>query len=163
MKKRDTNMAEIACPLARTASLIGDQWILLILRELFKRPGKFDDLQKSTGAASNILTNRLQRLIDEGIIKKQAYQERPPRYQYQLKRAGYAMMPMLLEMMRYGEEWFPSTVAAPNQLRHLSCGNVTLAGQTCSHCGEPLTVENLRLEALIETSQIGTSDVSKKN
>lgn len=147
MKKRDAAITTIACPLARTASLIGDEWILLILRELFKHPSKFDGLQKATGAATNILTQRLQRMLDEGIIKKVPYQERPVRYQYQLKRAGYAMMPMLLEMMRYSEEWFPSPEAAPNQLRHLACRQITKAGQICSQCGEALTLENVRLES----------------
>ena len=89
VKKNEAVPQTIACPLARTARLVGDEWILLILRELFKRPHKFDELQKACGAATNILTNRLQRMLDAGLIKKTPYQERPPRFQYQLARAGY--------------------------------------------------------------------------
>ena len=147
----------ISCPLARTAHLIGDEWILLILRELFKRPHKFDELQKASGAATNILTNRLQRLLDIGIIKKQPYQERPVRYQYQLARAGYAMLPMLLEMMRYSEEYFPGDDEAPNRLRHLECGEITRPGQHCSHCGAPLNTRNLRLEPNVSSEAEATA------
>lgn len=146
VKKNEAAPQTIACPLARTARLVGDEWILLILRELFKRPHKFDELQKACGAATNILTNRLQRMLDAGLIKKTPYQERPPRFEYQLARAGYAMMPMLLEMMRYSDEYFPSEEEAPNRLRHIDCGQITLAGQTCSHCGGALSIKNLKLE-----------------
>ncbi len=145
-KKAEVATNSIACPLARTARLVGDEWILLILREMFKRPHKFDELQKACGAATNILTNRLQRMLDAGLIKKVPYQERPVRYEYKLARAGYAMMPMLLEMMRYSEDYFPCAEAAPNQLRHLTCGHITKAGQRCSHCGGEVSIENLRLE-----------------
>lgn len=145
-KKAEVATTSIACPLARTARLVGDEWILLILRELFKRPHKFDELQKASGAATNILTNRLQRMMDAGMIKKTPYQERPLRYEYKLARAGYAMLPMLLEMMRYSEDYFPCADEAPNQLRHIDCGQLTKAGQRCSHCGGELSIHNLRLE-----------------
>ncbi len=139
-----------ACPIARTASLIGDEWILLILRELFKKPHKFDELQKATSAATDILTNRLLRMVEAGIVAKVPYQERPPRYLYRLSKAGLALLPLTLEMMRYGEEWLPSDQASPLQLRHLSCGQISKAGQVCSTCGESMTVANLRLEGVNE-------------
>lgn len=140
-----------ACPIARTARLIGDEWILLILRELFKKPHKFDELQKATSAATNILTNRLLRMVEAGIVSKLVYQERPPRYLYRLTKAGLALLPLALEMMRYGEEWLPSEQSSSLQLRHLSCGQITKAGQFCSVCGEGLRLVNLRLEANDET------------
>lgn len=136
-----------ACPIARAAQLVGDEWILLILRELFKKPHKFDELQKATLAATNILTNRLLKMVEAKIVAKIPYQERPPRFMYRLTKAGIALLPLTLEMMRYGEEWLPCEQASPLQLRHLDCGQVTRPGQTCSVCGESINARNLRLEA----------------
>lgn len=136
-----------ACPAARTAKLIGDEWILLILRELFQRPQKFDELQKATGVATNILTSRLKRMTDAAIVEKLPYQERPPRFIYKLTKAGLGLLPLTLEMMRYGEQWMPCDLTAPLSLRHLGCGKITKAGQICSECGEPLHLKNLRLES----------------
>ena len=70
------------------------------------------------------MTIALQRLLDV-IIKNSPYQERPVRYQYQLAHAGYAMLPMLLEMMRYSEEYFHSDDEAPDRLRHLGAEKIT--------------------------------------
>lgn len=140
-----------ACPIARAAQLIGDEWILLILRELFKRSHKFDELQRATMAATNILTNRLKRMIEAGVVIKLPYQERPVRYKYRLTEAGLALLPMALEMMSYGENWLPCALPSPLLLRHLSCGQITRPGQICSVCGEPLTVKTLRMEDNPET------------
>ncbi len=136
----------ISCPLGRAASLIGDDWVLLVLRELFSGPQRFDDLQKKTQAATNILTNRLKRLIDAGIVSKQAYQERPQRFNYQLTKAGYGLFPVLLELIRYAEEWMPCPESSPFRLRHLDCGKLTRAGQTCSECGGAVTIRNVARE-----------------
>ncbi|MBR7800651.1 winged helix-turn-helix transcriptional regulator [Undibacterium fentianense] len=135
-----------ACPVARAAHLIGDEWILLILRELFKRAHKFDELQKATGAASNILTNRLKRMVEAKIVLKIPYQDRPVRFQYKLSDAGLALLPLTLELMRYGEDWLPCPSPSTFRLRHLDCGEITRAGQVCSACGGALHVKNVRME-----------------
>jgi len=119
---------------------------MLLLRELFQGPQKFDDLQKRTGAATNILSKRLNRMMTDGLIVKSMYQERPPRYTYRLTRPGMALLPVTLELMRYAEEWMPSGQCSPLQLRHLDCGHITRPGQVCSECGVALTIKNSRLE-----------------
>ena len=136
-----------ACPVARAANLIGDEWILLVLRELFKGPQRFDALQKNTKAATNILSNRLNRMIESGLVAKVPYQERPPRFNYHLTKAGIALFPSLLELWKYGQEWLPCAEPEPAMLRHRDCGNITRPGQTCSECGGQLTTRNLLLES----------------
>lgn len=143
--RSDTRSAS-ACPIGRAAHLIGDEWIMLLLRELFQGPQKFDELQKKTGAATNILSNRLGRMIANGIVDKVMYQERPPRYTYRLTKPGLALLPIALELMRYAEEWMPSELCSPLQLRHTTCGKLTRAGQVCSECGGPITIKTARLE-----------------
>lgn len=134
-----------SCPIARTASIIGDEWIMLLLRELFRGPRRFDDLQKKTGAATNIVTARLNRMIEAGIVSKVPYQERPPRYVYQLTGAGAALFPVVMELMRYGQDWLPADTPPASKLMHLDCGKITRAGQACSECGQPIVLGNVRL------------------
>lgn len=145
MEKTLKCAAPLTCPIVRTALLLGDEWILLVVRSLFRGAQRFDDLQKQTGAATNILTNRLARLVEGGIVAKTPYQERPVRYKYTLTQAGLGLFPVLMELMRYGEQWLPDADAPPARLFHVSCGKLSKPGQTCSECGEPLTVDNVRL------------------
>lgn len=146
----------VACPIARAASLIGDEWILLVLRELFKGPQRFDDLQKSTNAATNILSKRLSRMIAAGIVAKLPYQDRPPRFDYRLTKAGIALFPALLELWRYAEDWLPCTEPAPFKLRHVECGHITRAGNSCSECGKPITTRNVAMEEINSPEPIGS-------
>lgn len=135
----------MTCPIVRSARLIGDEWVLLVLRALFRGSQRFDDLQKQTGAATNILTNRLSRLMEARVVTKIPYQERPVRYKYELTAAGLALFPVILELMRYGNEWLPNEDTPPMQLRHSECGKLSKPGQTCSECGQPLKLGNVKL------------------
>lgn len=145
MEKTLKCTAPMTCPIVRTALLLGDEWIMLVVRALFRGAQRFDDLQKQTGAATNILTNRLHRLVESGIVTKVPYQERPVRYKYELTRAGLGLFPVIMELMRYGDEWLPQDDASPARLFHTCCGKLSKPGQTCSECGEPLTVDNVKL------------------
>src|SRR3954466_13822696 len=96
-------MAE--CSIARTLEVIGDRWTLLILRDAFRGVRRFDDLQRDLGIARNILTDRLQKLVDHGVLMRRLYQERPPRYEYRLTRMGYDLSPALVALMRWGDQY----------------------------------------------------------
>lgn len=146
MEKTTKCAAPLSCPVVRAALLLGDEWILLALRALFRGPQRFDDLQKQTGAATNILTTRLNRLIEAGIVEKTPYQERPVRYKYRLTKSGLGLFPVLIELMRFGDEYLPSAEVAPMRLRHADCGKLSKPGQTCSECGKPITIRNVTLE-----------------
>ncbi len=133
--------------MARAANLLGDEWLMLVLRELFKGPAKFDELQKRTGAATNILTKRLTRMMEAGIVDKVPYQDKPPRFSYRLTQAGLGLLPVVLELIGYAERWMPREQEQPSFLRHLGCGKITHGGQHCTECGEPLHLKNIRLES----------------
>jgi DNA-binding HxlR family transcriptional regulator len=149
MEKTTKSCAPLSCPIVRSALLLGDEWVLLVLRALFRGPQRFDDLQKLTGAATNILTTRLNRMIEGHIVEKVPYQERPLRYNYQLTKAGLGLFPVLLELMRFGDQWLPSDDAPPVRLRHADCGKLSKPGQTCSECGKPITLGNVKIEEQI--------------
>lgn len=101
------------CPIACALDLLGDRWSLLIIRDImFFERRTFGELQLSReGIASNILTDRLHRLVANGILEKHAYQERPPRYAYQLTPKGKALRPVLLTLTRWGTHHAGGVVA----------------------------------------------------
>jgi DNA-binding HxlR family transcriptional regulator len=83
------------CPVGRTLERVGDPWTLLILRDAFQGLTRFDQFEKSLGVAPNILTKRLAGLVENGLIEKRRYSERPPRYEYVLTSMGRDFLPVL--------------------------------------------------------------------
>lgn len=102
------------CPIASTLDFVGDKWSLVIIRDMLggkKRFGEFMDSPE--GIKTNILTNRLRRLEDVGLIERRAYQTRPPRFEYILTEKGEALLPMLQAMCRWANEYIDGTWVPP--------------------------------------------------
>ena len=93
------------CSIARTLEVVGDRWTLLIVRDVFLGRHRFDELLDSLGVASNVLTDRLNRLVDEEILERVAYSERPPRYEYRLTAKGKELRVPLLALMQWGDRY----------------------------------------------------------
>lgn len=102
-----------ACPLAATANLIGDAYVLLILRDLTAGPSRFMALERTAGINSRTLTERLRRLEHDGLVRRTMYPEIPPRVEYELTEKGTALLPILNAMRAYGERWL--TGPAPHE------------------------------------------------
>jgi DNA-binding HxlR family transcriptional regulator len=94
------------CSIARALELVGDKWTLLIVRDLMWHGKRtFQALQDSAERVpSNILADRLKRLARWGLVRREAYQHNPPRYQYELTEEGQSMEPMLLQIMAWGHD-----------------------------------------------------------
>jgi DNA-binding HxlR family transcriptional regulator len=91
------------CSIARTLELVGDRWTLLILRDVFLGRRRFDELQESLGIATNVLSDRLARLVDDGILERRPYGERPDRFEYLLTERGRELRVVLLALMQWGD------------------------------------------------------------
>ena len=91
------------CSIARALELVGDRWTLLIVRDLVLGLSRFDEFLESLGVASNVLTDRLNRLVDEGIAERVRYSERPERFEYRLTAKGRELGPVLLALMQWGD------------------------------------------------------------
>ena len=95
-----------ACPVATTVQLIGSKWKLLILRNLFMRPWRFNELRKDLeGISQKVLTDSLRALEEDGIITSTVYPEVPPRVEYALSPLGQSMKPILDAMEEWGTEY----------------------------------------------------------
>ena len=79
---RRTRFENAACPIARTTDLMGDWWTPMVMREAFLGRRRFDEFQKALSLSRGVLAKRLLRLVEEGMLEKRAYEDRPPRFEY---------------------------------------------------------------------------------
>jgi DNA-binding HxlR family transcriptional regulator len=119
--------------LERTLQLVGDRWSILIIRAALRGLRRFDEFQSDLGIARPILTNRLRRLVDGGVMAKEPYQEHPPRYEYRLTPAGVALSPALVALIRWGEHHLADG-DAEIVLVHAPCGTELEQAFWCRHC-----------------------------
>lgn len=104
------------CPIASTLDHLGDKWSLVIVRDMLNGKARFRDfLDSPEGIPTNILTNRLKRMVDLGLVTKRPYQDRPVRHEYVLTPAGEALLPVLQEICRWANRFVPDTWVAPAQ------------------------------------------------
>jgi DNA-binding HxlR family transcriptional regulator len=132
------------CSIARTLEVIGDRWTMLILRDAFRGVRRFDDLQRDLGIARNILTDRLQKLVDRGVLSKNPYQSRPVRYEYRLTPKGRDLSPALVALMRWGDKWLAEDGRPPLVLTHKRCGEPVDQSFICWTCDETVTPGGLQ-------------------
>ncbi|HUC21863.1 MAG TPA: helix-turn-helix domain-containing protein [Streptosporangiaceae bacterium] len=93
------------CSLARTLEIVGERWTLLIIRDAFLGLRRFDQFQQSLGIARNVLADRLTWLVDQGILEKVRYGERPVRYEYQLTAKGRDLLLTLTAFRQWGDKY----------------------------------------------------------
>jgi DNA-binding HxlR family transcriptional regulator len=103
MLKRDYD--DQVCSIARTLGVVGDRWTLLVLRDLVLGLHRFEQLLISLGVASNVLSDRLNRLVAEGILERVRYSERPERFEYHLTKKGRELGVALIALMQWGDRY----------------------------------------------------------
>lgn len=131
------------CSIARAVDIIGDWWTPLVMREAFYGVTRFDEFERVLGIGRNVLTQRLNRLVEIGILERVAYQQHPPRYDYELTDMGREFFPVLAAMHRWGDRWLATADGPPVVLRHDTCGHDTHAEVVCAQCREPLHVDEV--------------------
>ncbi|MGY5127582.1 winged helix-turn-helix transcriptional regulator [Streptomyces nigrescens] len=139
-----TPLSDVACSIARATDLFCDAWTALIMRDVLTGIGRFDELAHDLGISRKVLTARLSRLVEEGVLARERYQERPPREHYVATRKGRELYPVLLALMHWGDRWYAGEDGPPARIHHLGCDRDTTMVAVCGHCGEPLTADNTR-------------------
>jgi len=139
-----TSLSEWNCSIARSLDVVGEWWTLLIIRDAFRGTRRFDDFQASLGVARSVLTARLKKLTDAGVLDKRQYSEHPPRYEYRLTEKGRALFPVVTALLRWGDDWAAGPTGPPMQLVHDPCGAVMHPELTCPHCGGAVSAVNTR-------------------
>jgi DNA-binding HxlR family transcriptional regulator len=132
------NIGDMPCSVARSLSVVGDRWTMLILRSAFMSIRRFDDFQNILQIPRHILSTRLKKLVEFGVLNKVAYQQAPKRYEYRLSEKGVDLYPIVLSLMAWGDKWMDGGHGAPLQLLHQSCGHVFRPVMVCSECQQPI-------------------------
>ena len=129
------------CSVAAALDVIGEKWSLLVVRELILGANKFNDIAANTGAPRDILTARLRRLEELGVIAREEYSQRPPRYSYVLTKKGRDLRPVVTTLKHWGDTHVTGRVLPP-VLEH-SCGARFEPAVHCAACGEKADVATL--------------------
>jgi DNA-binding HxlR family transcriptional regulator len=132
------------CPVARTLDVIGEWWTLLIVRDALLGARRFDEF-KATGIADNILSARLKRLVEGGVLERRPYQAHPERHEYLLTEKGRALVPVIAALRDWGQAWTAGDDRSP-RLAHRACGHQVALSLYCDECGGPLTAAEVRPE-----------------
>ncbi|WP_410644098.1 winged helix-turn-helix transcriptional regulator [Amycolatopsis sp. lyj-346] len=137
---RRTTWADAACPIARAADVLGEPWTLLILRNATAGTTRFEDFRTQLGIADNVLTTRLGKLVDRGLLTKLPYRDGGrTRHEYRLTQAGSDALPVLHALGAWGDAHTASaTGPGPMALVHSRCGQRTRPGAKCDACGKTL-------------------------
>jgi DNA-binding HxlR family transcriptional regulator len=133
--------------------VIGDRWSLLVLRGVFRGTYRFSEIRDELGIASNLLTTRLGRLVDQGVLEKVQYQDRPIRFEYRLTAAGRALSPVLISLMQWGDQ-YRNDGDAPVTLLHSDCGAPIENITHCTKCGDVVDATSIRRNLSNKDSQL---------
>ncbi|WP_232662961.1 winged helix-turn-helix transcriptional regulator [Pseudonocardia sp. TRM90224] len=137
-----TSLSDVACSVARATDLFGDAWTALIMRDVLVGISRFDDIAHDLGISRKVLAARLARLVEEGVLVRERYQDQPPREDYHATEKGKELYPVLLALMSWGDKWYAGPAGPPLRVHHDTCGRTTTPVMTCEHCGEPVTIDN---------------------
>jgi DNA-binding HxlR family transcriptional regulator len=119
--------------IARTLEIMGDRWTMLILRDVFRGRRRFDEIRLELGVARPVLSDRLRKLVDAGVLEKVPYQAHPPRYEYRLTPMGTELSPALVALMRWGDRWLAHEQSM-TVLYHGPCGTELQQSFWCPTC-----------------------------
>ena len=130
------------CSVAQCLEVVGEWWSLLIVRDAFLGVTRFDDFQARLGISRNVLNQRLNHLVKNGVLRRVPYEEHPPRSEYRLTDKGRDLWHVVTAMRQWGDRWAAPN-GAPLKMRHKACGHLSRAVPVCSYCGEPLDVRSV--------------------
>ena len=114
----------MACSIARGLAVAGEPWSPLVIRDVYVGITRFDDLQRDLGISKKVLAERLRHLVEQGMLERRPYSERPPRFEYVLTPMGQEFMDVLMALVAWGDRWTAGEAGPPVLYRHHACGQV---------------------------------------
>lgn len=140
-----SELAQQDCSMSRAIAVIGDRWTLMILRDLFLGVRRFEDFERRLGISRSIIAERLKLLVDEGVLRREAYQDHPVRHEYRLTEKGLSLHPVILAIVHWGDAHYAGEDGPPLIHRHKGCGCDFRPVLTCSECGEPVGARDVEV------------------
>jgi DNA-binding HxlR family transcriptional regulator len=139
---------------SRALQIIGDKWSFMVVREAFFGNRRYDKIQTELAIAPNILTDRLSRLVANGVFYRRQYQSSPERYEYLLTDMGLDLYGPLIAMLRWGDRWL-SKGKPPLLLSHLTCGHDFQASVVCDCCRAPIVATDMQYRLAYDPAAYG--------
>jgi len=144
---RRGRLANKQCSMARAMAVVGDRWSILILREAFYGVKRFDEFEYYVGIAPNILSNRLKKLVDAGVMTRVALPEHAGRYEYVLTEKGRDFFPAYLALKKWGDDWLAEPAGPQVVFREREAGRAVQYPQLRAASGKPLHLEDVEVIA----------------
>ena len=132
------------CSVAQCLEVVGEWWSMLIVRDAFMGVSRFEEYQRRLGISRNILRDRLNSLVDNGVLIRIPYSEHPPRDDYILTQKGRDLWPILTTMRQWGDK-YAAPSGPPIELIHSGCGKRTRVELVCEECGERVTARDVKM------------------
>lgn len=132
------------CSIAGALAVIGERWTLLVMREILLGRRRFADIRRHTGVATNILSDRLQTLVEHGVVERRRAGKDSETYEYVPTRRGLDVNPVIVALMQWGDRHMAQH-GAPRVLVHTTCGHDAEPRLVCSHCEQPIEPAELRV------------------
>jgi DNA-binding HxlR family transcriptional regulator len=131
---RWSEIDSMTCSVARTLSVVGDRWTMLILRDLFLGIRRFEAMQRDLRLTPHRLSDRLHKLVRDGILVRVEYERHPRRFEYRLTEKGIDLYPLIVAMVEWGDRWMAGPAGVPVELVHRPCGHSIKPELTCPTC-----------------------------
>src|SRR6185369_2090779 len=142
---RGGRLANAQCSMARAMAVVGDRWSILILREAYYGTKRFDEFEYFIGGAPNILSNRLKRFVDVGLMRKVLLPEHSTRYEYLLTEKGRDFFPAYLALKKWGDDWLAEPEGPQVVFRDRTSGRPIEYPTLMSGPGRPLELEDIEI------------------
>ena len=133
--------------MARAMEVIGDRWTILVLREAYYGVTRFDEFEYYVGVAPNILSNRLRKLVDAGVMKRMPLPEHSGRYDYVLTEKGREFFPAYLALKKWGDDWLAEPEGPQVVFRERIAGRAITYPKLLNASGKPLYLEDVEVVA----------------
>ena len=132
------------CSVKRALDVVGEKWTLLVLREAFYGARRFEQFQAHVGCARNLLSERLNTLVEGGVLQRVPYREpgQRERHEYHLTDKGRDLLPAVVALMQWGDRWEADPDGPPVEIIHRDCGHPVELVLRCSHDDVPLTARD---------------------
>ncbi|MCI4011793.1 helix-turn-helix domain-containing protein [Brevibacterium sp. ZH18] len=138
-----SDWSEALCPIGRSLDVLGDPWVLLIVRDVLHGRSRFDALREGLNISEAVLSRRLHSMVDAGLLKRVDYQDGArTRQEYAGTEAAADLLPILQQLALWGEKHTAMPAGGGHMaMIHETCGEETTHGEVCSSCGERLVAE----------------------
>lgn len=142
-----TSFADFHCSLARTLDIVGEWWTPLVIARIAVGLRRFDDIHRDLGVSRKVLAERLDTLVERGVVERRQYQDHPVRHHYVLTEKGADLVPALMVLVNWGDRWTADESGPPAAFHHQGCGHETEPIVCCSQCGDRMGYRDVVMRA----------------